>query len=228
MPKAVDNTARRKWDREEFEERAEARRAEEGGAGEGGEEEGGDGLTLKQRKQRERDPLHLGLIERRSALRGRDVVVDVGRAVGRKQVVSLGGDLRQQGGFYCSVCDCRLADSQSYLDHINGKRHHRLLGMSMKTERANVEQVKDRLKVAAERRKRPQLSAGEDYDARLAKLMEEDEKLRESRKRRKLERNRAAQEEKKQAAQAQKAAEEEGMDPEMLAMMGFSGFGGGK
>ena len=185
-------------------------------------------MSLKQRKQRERDPLHLGLIERRSALRGRDVVVDVGRAVGRTQLVSLGGDLRQQGGFYCSVCDCRLADSQSYLSHINGKRHHRLLGMSMKTERANVEQVKDRLKAAAERRKRPQLSAGEDYDARLAKMMEDDENLRESRKRRKIERKQAAQELKKQAAQAQEAADEEGMDPEMLAMMGFSGFGGGK
>ena len=223
MPKAVDNTSRRKWDREEFEGRAEARQAEEGG-----EEGDGEGLTLKQRKQRELDPLHLGLIERRSALRGRDVVVDVGRAVGRTQVVSLGGDLSQQGGFYCSVCDCRMADSQSYLDHINGKRHHRLLGMSMKTERANVEQVKDRLKAAAERRKRPQLSAGEDYDARLARLMEEDEELREQRKRRKLERKVAAKEEKKQAQEEEEAAEAEGANPDMLAMMGFSGFGGGK
>lgn len=46
-----------------------------------------------------------------------------------------------QAGYYCSVCDCILRDSQSYLDHINGKWHNRALGMSMRVERSNAEQV---------------------------------------------------------------------------------------
>ena len=47
-----------------------------------------------------------------------------------------------QAGYYCSVCDCILRDSASYLDHINGKYHNRALGMSMRVERSTADQVK--------------------------------------------------------------------------------------
>ena len=40
------------------------------------------------------------------------------------------------------MCDCVLRDSQSYLDHINGKYHNRALGMSMNVERSTTEQVR--------------------------------------------------------------------------------------
>lgn len=53
--------------------------------------------------------------------------------------MSVRGDL--QAGYYCSVCDCILRDSHSYLDHINGKYHNRALGMSMRVERSTAEQV---------------------------------------------------------------------------------------
>ena len=46
-----------------------------------------------------------------------------------------------QAGYYCSVCDCILRDSASYLDHINGKYHNRALGMSMRVERSTADQV---------------------------------------------------------------------------------------
>jgi hypothetical protein len=38
----------------------------------------------------------------------------------QNQVIGLNTPLSQQAGYYCSVCDCVLRDSQSYLDHING------------------------------------------------------------------------------------------------------------
>ena len=44
-----------------------------------------------------------------------------------------------QAGYYCSVCDCILRDSQSYLDHINGKWHNRALGTSMRVERSTAD-----------------------------------------------------------------------------------------
>lgn len=46
-----------------------------------------------------------------------------------------------QAGYFCSVCDCVLRDSQSYLDHINGKYHNRALGMSMVVERSTADDV---------------------------------------------------------------------------------------
>ena len=46
-----------------------------------------------------------------------------------------------QAGYYCSVCECILRDSQSYLDHINGKYHNRALGMSMRVEQSTADQV---------------------------------------------------------------------------------------
>jgi len=47
-----------------------------------------------------------------------------------------------QAGYYCSVCECVLRDSQSYLDHINGKYHNRALGMNMVVERSTADQVR--------------------------------------------------------------------------------------
>ena len=47
-----------------------------------------------------------------------------------------------QAGYYCSVCECILRDSQSYLDHINGKFHNRALGMSMRVERSTANDVR--------------------------------------------------------------------------------------
>ena len=111
----VDNTARRTWDREEYAARAEKREEEAAAAEE-------TALDIKKRKRLERDPLHQGLIVERSTLKGRDYQLDLASRVGKAQVIGLNTPLSQQAGYYCSVCDCVLRDSQSYLDHINGER----------------------------------------------------------------------------------------------------------
>ena len=96
----------------------------------------------------ERDPLHQGLIVERAPLRQRDFTLDLTSRVGKTQVVTNSTPLNQQAGYYCSVCECVLRDSQSYLDHINGKYHNRALGMSMRVERSTAEDVSDCAKEA--------------------------------------------------------------------------------
>ena len=47
--------------------------------------------------------------------------------------------------FYCELCKISLKDSAGWFDHINGKKHNRLKGMSMVVERVEVDAVKERL-----------------------------------------------------------------------------------
>ena len=68
------------------------------------------------------------------------------------------GDVRadqvrdENGGYHCTVCDCILRDSMTWLDHLNGKKHQRNLGMSMRVKNVGVETVK--AKLAAKKRAR--------------------------------------------------------------------------
>lgn len=100
-----------------------------------------DARELKKRKRQERDPLHQGLIAERAALKSREFKLNLDARLGKTQVIGNTTALSQQAGYYCSVCDCVLKDSITYLDHINGKWHQRALGMSMRVEKSTGDQV---------------------------------------------------------------------------------------
>ncbi|KAF3967712.1 hypothetical protein CMV_008303 [Castanea mollissima] len=187
----VDNTFRRKFDREEYLERARERERQE---------------EESRSKSKSKGPP-----VQRKPLKHRDYEVDLESRLGKTQVVTPVAPLSQQAGYYCSVCKCVVKDSANYLDHINGKKHQRALGMSMRVERASVDQVKQRFEVLKKRRV-PGSFTEQDLDERILKQQEEEEERKRQRR------------EKKKEKKKEVAEEETEIDPDVAAMMGFGGF----
>jgi len=184
---------RRKWDNAEYEKNAQARvELEEAIA------------NARERKRDEPGP-------ERDKLKARDYKVDIDSRLGKSTVITKNTPNAETGGYYCNVCDCVVKDSINFLDHINGKKHQRNLGMNMSIERSSLDQVKARFvrnKAKLEEKK-------EEYDLeqRTADLKEEEEK------------NKAYYKQKTKKRKHEEEAEEVVGDPAMLAMMGFGGFG---
>eukprot|EP00249_Psilotum_nudum_P005560 c19002_g1_i1 orf=604-1209(-) len=196
---AVDNTYRRKWNKDEYLERARERDEKE--------------LEAERPRSKARPP-----IVQRKPLKHRDYEVDLTSRLGKTQVVTQVAPLSQQAGYYCSVCECVVKDSANYLDHINGKKHQRALGMSMRSERATLKQVQERFDILKRRSSSTEFTE-QDLDNKIFKQQEEEEERKRQRRERKKERKK------------EKALEEdlgEDGDSELAATMGFGGFGSSK
>ncbi len=195
-------------------------------------------LDARKRKRLENDPLHQGLIVQRANLKARDQQIDLASNLHRSTVHSVTAPLSQQAGFYCDVCDCVLKDSMAYLDHINGKWHNRALGMSMVVEKSTADQVRKRLEEAKRRKK---LGGGNGNN----KNRNEEDELEEhipdgmDKERLKKENDAIDSDEEDEIQEGEGAGrlpvettnnvdDEEGVDPDFAAMMGFGGFGGSK
>ncbi|XP_066959388.1 zinc finger matrin-type protein 2 [Macrobrachium rosenbergii] len=188
---------RRKWDRDEYESLAQQRlRAER---------------DVAQAQNQKAVPV------KREFLKQRDYKVDIDSKLGKSQVITKTTPASQSGGYYCNVCDCVVKDSINFLDHINGKKHQRNLGMSMRVERSTLEQVKKRFDV--NKKKLEEKKKDYDIEQRMQELKEEEEKLKEYRREKRKERKRKAD---------SSIDDDSGMDPEMAKIMGFGGFSSSK
>jgi len=177
----------------------------------------------KKRRRMELDPLHNGLIRERARLTHRDQEVVLDQRLGQAQVFSASGPRHQQPGYYCNVCECVLKDSKSYVDHINGKKHLKLLGMSTRVERVGVERVQAKLQALKERSScvsqetKGSAQGEEDWEERARRSEDrekEEKRLKQARKR--LRKERAS------ATESQEDACD--VDPDLAATMGFQGF----
>lgn len=151
----------------------------------------------------------------------RDYERDLASRVGSRQIVN--AETGAGMGFQCAETGAILHDSSAYLDHINGKKQMKARGVSMRVERSTVEQVKAKFVEVKKRKAEAAKNEGKGFEERLA-IAYEDEDAARARKKAKE----AAKKAKKKAEDEAKTAELGGLDPEMAAMMGFAGFGGGK
>lgn len=190
---------RRKWDRKEYErialDRAKADKAEAKASSDDGEA-----------------PTSRELLKRR------DYKVDLDSKLGKSVVISKTTPSSQSGGYYCNVCDCVVKDSINFLDHINGKKHQRNLGMSMKVERSSLDQVKERFQ--QNKKKMEEKQKDYELDAKVREAKEEEERYKEYKREKRKDRKRKAEDD--------DGGEDSGMSSEMAAIMGFDGFGGGR
>lgn len=187
---------RRKWDREAYEQKALERLREEIAEDEhGAPKQPSDAEAVK-----------------REPLRPRDYKVDLESTVGKSIVINKNSLSTQTGGYYCKICDCLVKDSISFLDHINGLKHQRILGMSMKIERSTVEQVRARF--ALNKKKLEEKKKEYDLEERMKELQQEEEKIKEYRKKRK-----------KDKRKIEEVEDSVGPSDEMSSMMGFAAFG---
>lgn len=154
---------RREWDKAVFEERARARLAEE----ESLEEE------------RERAKTAPQPIVQRAPLQRRTEDLRLDAFAGSRQLITGAQAIAGQfnGAYHCKVCDCVLRDSANYLAHINGRKHTRMLGMSLRAERSTVEEVRARLEAHKEQREvEAELTPDQKAEAFLANF---DQRIRE-------------------------------------------------
>jgi U4/U6.U5 tri-snRNP component SNU23 len=256
--KQVANVTRRTWDTETYEERAKARKqaAEEGGGSNNKNQgplplaaAGEDGEDSKE----EFAPAVPGAagphMSKRAFLKARRDKVDVDSKVGTVEFVnpeasattkSMVGDgtsikdgVTKSGvGWHCRVCDCFLKDSHTYLDHINGRKHQRNLGYTMRVERSTTDEVKNRLeRLTKEKEKKNEpleSAASTNFEDAVKQKDDEAQKRKEERARKRKERKIKVQEKPvEEDEEEEEEVEAGGMDPAMAAMMGFSGFGGG-
>ncbi|CAL9685026.1 unnamed protein product [Knipowitschia caucasica] len=191
------NDFRRKWDKDEYENMAQKR------------------LNEERERERNRDAKALAPPVKRDNLKHRDYKVDLESKLGKTIVITKTTPQAEMGGYYCNVCDCVVKDSINFLDHINGKKHQRNLGMSMRVERSSLDQVKKRFE--ANKKKMEEKQKEYDFEERMKELREEEEKAKAYKKEKLKERKRRAEDD----------VDLED-DDEMAAIMGFTGFGTSK
>lgn len=204
---------RRKWDKEEYAEKAKKRDQEEKERMQENEERAKSG-------KRPRKGVKKDLPKPTELMKQREAPLELDKNLGKTMVVqNASGRGPGVPGFYCEACNRTYKDSSAYLDHINGRAHLRALGQTTRISRSTVEQVRARIAYLREKTKEASNAKTFDFEQRLAQVREKEAAIRAEKKAQKK-----AEKEKARVELAQEAT----VDDDMMKMMGFGGFGSTK
>ena len=175
--KGVDNTARRTWDKETWAKK---------------EKEREEQALRNEHDEEKRKASRVAIFRENLKLTGSraEGKLDLAANVGKTMVVmGPDGPKNKQAGWFCDICDCVLKDSATYLDHINGKKHQRALGMNMRVGRSTLPEVQAKLvpgRIQKAAYKPTRQDAEAELEARLeAQLAKEEDAVRLRREKRK-------------------------------------------
>lgn len=164
------------------------------------------------------------------AREGDSLLANLENKAGTTQIVTAAAlEAGVGAGYWCEVCSCLLKDSSAYLNHVNGKKHQRALGFSMRVERVGADVVKSKLEAlklklasAAGAGAGAAAAAATTVTAAAADAADEGGNSEEAARKRR----RASEAE---ARRKEREAEDlQDVDTEIAVLMGFGVFGGGK
>ncbi|KAH8108055.1 hypothetical protein BXZ70DRAFT_33431 [Cristinia sonorae] len=213
---AQDTNFRKKWDKEEYAERAKQKDQEERERMKENEERMKQGK--KPRKGRRED-----LPKPTELMKQREGPLELEKNLGKTMVVqNASGRGPGVPGFFCETCNRTYKDSVGYLDHINGRAHLRALGQTTRIARSTVDQVRARIAYLREKTKEASKAKSFDFEKRLAEVREKEAAARAEKKAQKK-----AQKEQLRVELVKDVTMQDA-DDDMAQMMGFSGFGSSK
>lgn len=223
---ASDTDFRKKYDRAEYAAKAKERDEKE-------REEGKARYEAKLQGKKYYKPLTGEETQTEARSKRLDVAANVGKTV----LMPAGAAVGKKGrgaGFYCEDCDLTFKDNLQWVEHINSMQHLRAIGESGEVKKASVEDVRRRIDEIWERTQEEKFGNAQTLQERLEVRAVEDEKSREEKKRKRVElaeRQRVKREEEvkvKTEYGEDVRVEGEHDEDDMMASMGFSGFGGSK
>ncbi|KAF7315516.1 Zinc finger matrin-type protein 2-like [Mycena indigotica] len=211
---AADTDFRKKWDKEEYAERARKKDVEERERMQDNEE------RMRQGKRPRKGPRKEDMPKPTELMKQRDAPLELDKNLNKTMVVqNPGGKGPGQPGFFCETCSRNYKDSIGYLDHLNSRAHLRAIGQTTKLERSTLAQVQARIALLREKTKDATTAKAYDFDKRLAEVKAIELKKREDKK--------AAKQAEKEKIRLEMVKDSE-QDDEMQRMMGFGGFGSTK
>ncbi|EXA47518.1 hypothetical protein FOVG_04597 [Fusarium oxysporum f. sp. pisi HDV247] len=164
-------------------------------------------------------------------------VIDLTQQIGKTQLVPGGAGVGKRGrgaGFYCEPCDLTFKDNKQYIEHLNTPQHLINTGQTTEVKRATAEEVHERIEYYIRRRDELEKEKQTSLHERLQLREEEAEKEAEERRKKRREDNERKRIKKEDEARVKMEYGEdvrvdgEHDEDDMMAAMGFTGFGTSK